>query len=131
MLEKSEKKSGEVIFFWKSSQMFEKSEKKIGRGYFFEIVSKKTKKFRRFAPKHIDFALKYDPKYPKFSGASRRTQFCIFFNFLLGEVIFFEILLKSSKNLQKKSREVINFENVLQFDHFLRFWKKYEIRGYS
>ena len=67
----------------------------------------------------------------KFSGASRRIQFRIFSFFLLGGVIFFEILLKSSKNLQKNSREVINFEIFLQFDNFLRFWKKYEIRGYS
>ena len=46
--------------------------------------------FWRFAPKHNDFALIYDPKCPKFSGASRR--------------IFFH-------------REVIFFENCLEFDH--------------
>ena len=54
-----------------------------------------------------------------------------FLFFCSARLYFFEILLKSSKNLQKNSREVINFENFLQFDNFLRFWKKYEIRGYS
>ena len=121
MFEKSEKKSGEVIFFENLLKCLKKVKKNRARLFFLRSSPKKAKFFRRFAPKHIDFALKYDPKYPKFSGASRRTQFCIFFNFLLGEVIFFEILLKSSKNLQKNSREVINFENFLQFDNFLRF----------
>ena len=57
-------------------------QKNCARFYFLRSPPKIGKIFWRFAPKHNDFALIYDPKCSTFSGASRR----IFFHC---EVIFF------------------------------------------
>ena len=86
--------SSGVIFFWKSSQMLQKN---CARFYFLRSPPKIGKIFWRFAPKHNDFALIYDPKCSKFSGASRR--------------IFFHC-------------EVIFFANCLEFDPPMLFFLK-------